>query len=86
MCYNQTYSGALRGVGKSTIPMLLMLFSFVLFRQTYLFVIKNFFGNPLTGIAVAYPVGWAMCSLLLTIYYRTTILGKRSAAPQVEQA
>ncbi|MDD7663416.1 MAG: MATE family efflux transporter, partial [Eubacteriales bacterium] len=86
MCYNQTYSGALRGVGKSTIPMLLMLFSFVLFRQTYLFVIKNFFGNPLTGIAVAYPVGWAMCSLLLTIYYRTTILGKRSAAPQAEQA
>ena len=47
---------------------------------------KTFFGNPLTGIAMAYPMGWMMCSLTLAIYYRTTILGKRKAALQAEAA
>ena len=86
MCFNQTFGGALRGIGKSTAPMILMLFSFVLFRQAYLFTMKTFFGNPLTGIALAYPVGWVMCSLTLSIYYRTTILGGRKAALQAEAA
>lgn len=39
-CFNQIYAGALRGVGNAKIPMFIMLFSFVLFRQIYLFVAK----------------------------------------------
>ena len=35
-CFNQVYSGALRGAGNSKAPMVIMLSSFVVFRQIYL--------------------------------------------------
>lgn len=35
-CVNQIYAGALRGSGNGRAPMVIMLFSFVLFRQAYL--------------------------------------------------
>ena len=36
-CVNQVLAGALRGRGDSVAPMVIMLFSFVLIRQIYLF-------------------------------------------------
>ena len=39
-CFNQVYSGALRGAGNSKAPMIIMLSSFVVFRQLYLFVMS----------------------------------------------
>lgn len=68
-CINQIYSGALRGSGNSRVPMLIMLFSFVLFRQGYLFVVSNFVANEILPLAMGYPAGWLMCSLLTLIYY-----------------
>lgn len=38
-CFNQIYSGALRGAGNTRAPMVIMLASFVVFRQIYLFVL-----------------------------------------------
>ena len=69
-CVNQVYSGALRGGGDSQAPMLMMLFSFVLFRQIYLFIMANFIANEVLPIAMAYPAGWLVCSALTFIYYR----------------
>lgn len=66
--FNQIYAGALRGTGNSRTPMIVMLFSFVLFRQAFLFTVK-LLGNELTWISLGYPMGWAMCSLLLAIFY-----------------
>ena len=67
-CFNNVFSGALRGKGDSRIPMYIMLFSFVLFRQLYLF-----FGTQVfTGIRFAvfsYPAGWIMCTLCLALYW-----------------
>ncbi|MBP3198145.1 MAG: MATE family efflux transporter, partial [Butyrivibrio sp.] len=40
-CSNQTHAGALRGVGDAKAPMYIMLFSFVLFRQIYLFIASH---------------------------------------------
>ena len=79
MCFNQTYAGALRGVGTAKIPMVIMLFSFVLFRQAYLFTVKML-GNPLTAVALAYPVGWAMCSILLGVFFRRSVLCQKQSA------
>lgn len=65
---NQCSAGALRGAGDSRGPMLIMLFSFVLVRQIYLFVITQFFNNVYT-VGLGYPVGWVVCALLSCLYY-----------------
>lgn len=67
--FNQIYAGALRGAGKSTTPMLVMLFSFVVFRQIYLFVMANFISNTVMPIVFGYPAGWVLCSIILSIAY-----------------
>ncbi len=68
-CFNQIYSGALRGSGNSRIPMFIMLGSFVVFRQIYLFTMANFISNEIIPIAMGYPAGWFLCSLLTGLYY-----------------
>lgn len=75
ICFNQTFGGALRGVGKAKAPMLIMLFSFVLFRQCYLYLVR-LLGNSVNAVAFGYPAGWLVCSLLLAIYYHASELGK----------
>ena len=71
-CVNQVYSGALRGVGKSTGPMIIMLASFVLFRQTYLFVVANYISNTILPIAMGFPAGWVLSAIITIIYYKIT--------------
>ena len=73
-CVNQVYSAALRGAGNSRVPMVLMLFSFVLFRQCYLFVMANYISNTILPIAMGYPAGWLVCSVLTILYYHHTDL------------
>ena len=68
-CPNQVYAAALRGAGNSKVPMYVMLCSFVLFRQCYLFVMSNYISNTILPLAMGYPAGWAVCSLVLTLYY-----------------
>jgi len=67
-CFNQIYSGALRGAGNSKAPMVIMLTSFVVFRQAYMFVMSHIC-NEIVPIAMGYPAGWLLCSTLTTIYY-----------------
>ena len=73
--FNQIYASALRGAGNSKVPMIMMLTSFVLFRQLYLFVMSKIC-NEIVPIALAYPSGWLLCALLTGIYYHTTKLEK----------
>ena len=74
-CINQVYSGALRGAGDSRTPMVLMLLSFVVFRQIYLFVMARFIANEILPLAMGYPAGWLVCSVLTLLYYRRADLG-----------
>lgn len=62
-CVNQVYAGALRGAGNSQVPMILMLSSFVVFRQCYLYVMSHFICNEVLPIALSYPAGWIVCSV-----------------------
>lgn len=73
-CINQVLAGALRGSGNSRAPMVIMLSSFVLFRQVYLYVMANYISGQLLPIALGYPAGWVVCSILMSLYYRHTNL------------
>ena len=73
ICFNQIYAGALRGVGDATMPTIIMLASFVVFRQIYLAVTKAL-GAGFIAVALAYPVGWIMCSSLLILRYSRSVL------------
>ena len=75
ICFNQIFSGALRGIGDAKTPTIIMLSSFVVFRQLYLMVNK-LLGNSFLGVSLAYPIGWIVCSLLITLCYRRSKLCK----------
>ncbi len=80
-CFNQIYAGALRGSGNTRAPMIILLSSFVVFRQVVLFLVSTFLVPYLATVitlteemrmltvAMAYPMGWMLASLLLGIYY-----------------
>ena len=68
-CVNQVLAGALRGRGDSVAPMAIMLFSFVLIRQIYLFVMSRFISNTPLTMGFGYPVGWMTCCLLEVAYF-----------------
>ncbi|MBQ8311235.1 MAG: MATE family efflux transporter, partial [Clostridia bacterium] len=80
-CFNQIYAGALRGSGNSRAPMIIMLSSFVVFRQAVLYLVSTFLIPYLTSVmtvteharmvitGLAYPAGWLLATVLLTVYY-----------------
>ena len=74
-CFNQIYSGALRGAGNTRAPMVIMLASFVAFRQVYLFCMARIC-NEVIPIAMSYPAGWLLCSLLTAVYYHKAQLSR----------
>ncbi|MBQ9811489.1 MAG: hypothetical protein IJM52_10045, partial [Spirochaetales bacterium] len=79
-CFNQIYAGALRGCGKSGIPMAAMLLSFVAFRQVYLFIMANYISNTIMPIAMGYPAGWLVCSLILIVAYKRNFTDEKLKA------
>jgi len=82
--FNQIYSGALRGAGNSKAPMIIMLSSFVVFRQIYLFLMSRIC-NEIIPIAMSYPAGWLLCSTLTVIYYHKAQLGKSRLVDDYEK-
>lgn len=87
MCINQVVSGALRGSGNSKAPMYIMLGSYVVFRQIYLYIMANFISNTVMSIAFGYPAGWIVCSIITIVYYlrhplKTVDMGTKTPVPQ----
>ena len=77
ICFNQIYAGALRGIGDATMPTVIMLASFVVFRQIYLAVTRAL-GAGFIAVALAYPMGWIMCSTLLIIRFSRSALASKN--------
>jgi len=75
-CVNQIYPAALRGSGNSRAPMVIMLLSFVLFRQCYMYVVSNYIANTVFLISMGYPAGWILCAAITFVYYMKTDLSK----------
>ena len=69
-CVNQIYSGALQGAGKTLVPMIIMLSSFVAFRQIYLFIVSNYIDNSPVPISLSFPIGWIIAAVATFIYYK----------------
>lgn len=84
-CINQILAGALRGSGNTKAPMIILLTSFVFFRQLYLFIISRIFVNNFLAIALGYPAGWLMASMLMFIYYKNVDLTKYSVTKTVNK-
>ncbi|MCL1796658.1 MAG: MATE family efflux transporter, partial [Clostridia bacterium] len=68
LCFTQIIPGALRGAGNVRMATATTIFSFVILRQIYLFVITRI-NYTITTVALAYPVTWAIAAVILTVYY-----------------
>ena len=77
-CSNQILAAALRGSGDAKAPMLIMIFSFVIARQIYLFIVTKFISNTALSVGLSYPFGWMLCTGILLWYYRHTNFGGQS--------
>ena len=69
-CINHVLAGALRGRGDSRGPMIIMLSTFVVLRQIYLYVVTHFVANTPALVGFGYPVGWMSCCFIEVIYAR----------------
>ena len=65
---NQVFAGVLRGLGNALAPTVVMLSSFVAFRQLYLFTVTRITAS-FVPVSLAYPVGWCMCGILMVLAY-----------------
>ena len=64
----QVFAGAIRGAGRSMVPMMVLLFSFFIFRIIWImFVLPNF--NSFEGVLLVYPVSWFVSANLMTMCY-----------------
>ena len=64
----QFYNGVLRGAGKSSVPMYIMVFNFVILRQIYLILITKI-TSSVYYVFMGWPVTWVTCAIMFIIYY-----------------
>lgn len=65
---NQVINGVLRGAGRSSVPMYVMVFSFVVLRQLYLFVVTKL-TSDITYVFFGWPLTWVVSSIIFVIYF-----------------
>ncbi len=76
---------SLRGAGNSKAPMIITLFSYVIFRQIYLFVVSRLMPGELIPVSFAYPAGWLLCFIMVLIYYVKVGFGVRGSIADAKQ-
>ena len=64
----QILNGALRGAGRSKVPMYFMLGCFVLLRQIYLMIAVPMTKN-VSVVFAGWPVTWVVCAIGMLVYY-----------------
>ena len=68
MAVSHCYAGILRGAGRSTVPMLVMLVCWCLIRITYITIVVHFVPN-INVVFSAYPLTWTCSTIAFTVYY-----------------
>ena len=68
LAFSHCIAGILRGAGRSTVPMLVMLASWCLIRITYITVTVHFIPK-LEVIFWAYPITWSISSVIFFLYF-----------------
>lgn len=64
----QIYNGVLRGAGKSSVPMYIMVFNFVILRQIYLAIVTKM-TSEVFYVFLGWPVTWITCAIMFIVYY-----------------
>ncbi|MFR7591025.1 MAG: MATE family efflux transporter [Longibaculum sp.] len=64
----QIYNGVLRGAGKSSVPMYIMVFNFVILRQIYLAIVTKL-TTSIYFVFMGWPVTWVTCAIMFIVYY-----------------
>lgn len=65
---SQITAGVLRGAGKSSVPMYIMVFNFVVLRQIYLVIITKF-TSDVFYVFLGWPLTWITSAIMFIIYY-----------------
>ncbi len=68
LCFHQVFSGALRASGRSSVPMVTSVISFVVVRQIFLALVLARV-HDITMIGVGYSATWCLAGLLTGGYY-----------------
>lgn len=71
LAYSHCMASILRGSGRTSVPMFVMLGCWCLFRITYITIAVDIF-KTIRTIYWAYPITWSLSSIIFTIYYFTT--------------
>ena len=66
--YTHGMSAVMRGAGRSTVPMVVMMVCWCIIRVTYITIAVRF-APVLTTVAWAYPLTWGLSSIVFTVYY-----------------
>jgi Na+-driven multidrug efflux pump len=61
--------GALRGAGDVRVATFAAVFSFVVVRQIYLFIISRTPYYSVETVALAYPATWLLAGIIIVIHY-----------------
>ena len=65
----QVLTGAVRGTGNTTVPMLINVFYYCIIRQVFLAVAMMFI-NSIVVVFWSYPLTWTLSAVTLFIYYK----------------
>ena len=64
----EVFSGAIRGMGNATVPMIIIMFNMCVVRLFVLFfMVKTY--HTVVAVAVCYPITWLCTSVCLGVYY-----------------
>ena len=65
----QVLTGAVRGTGNTTVPMLINVFYYCIIRQVFL-AVAMMFVNSIVVVFWSYPLNWTLSDVTLFIYYK----------------
>ena len=68
LSFSHCIAGVMRGAGKATVPMFIMLACWCLIRVSYITVAVKIV-NELTTVSWAYPISWSLSSIIFLIYF-----------------
>ena len=67
LAFSHAAAAVMRGAGKSTVPMYVMLISWCAIRITYITIVGTLFDN-IQLIFMAYPITWTISSVIFLVY------------------
>ena len=67
LAFSHSAAAIMRGAGKSTVPMYVMLIAWCLIRITYITIVGTLFDN-IQLIFMAYPITWTISSVIFLVY------------------